>query len=173
MPAKSKSKPKPKSKALRRSQVATATHTPSKSTPFPLNDHSLWRNDEERAQLHEFWRELDEQERRSLVRIEKEAILRKMKEQQRHSCSCTVCGRKRSVIEEELELLYEAYYEKLEQYAHTNQTSDAGFRKWFYGERQYPYRGGRSVEERRPEIPRNDGATGRATFATRGGAGVR
>ncbi|KAL3428074.1 stress response protein NST1 [Phlyctema vagabunda] len=40
-----------------------------------------------------------------------------MKEQQKHSCSCTVCGRKRTAIEEELEVLYDAYYEELEQYA--------------------------------------------------------
>lgn len=45
-------------------------------------------------------------------------MLKKMKEQQRHSCSCTVCGRKRTAIEEELEVLYDAYYEELEQYAH-------------------------------------------------------
>ncbi|KAK3059550.1 Stress response protein nst1, partial [Teratosphaeriaceae sp. CCFEE 6253] len=41
-----------------------------------------------------------------------------MKQQQKHSCSCTVCGRKRTAIEEELEVLYEGYYEELEQYAH-------------------------------------------------------
>lgn len=55
-----------------------------------------------------------------------------MKEQQKHSCGCAVCGRKRYVfiiyypalltpdrhaIEEELEVLYEAYYEELESYA--------------------------------------------------------
>jgi hypothetical protein len=27
--------------------------------------------------------------------LEKEAVLKKMKEQQKHSCSCAVCGRKR------------------------------------------------------------------------------
>jgi hypothetical protein len=60
---------------------------------------------------------LGEDERKSLVKIEKEAVLRKMKEQQKHSCSCTVCGRKRTAIEEELEVLYDAYYDELEQYA--------------------------------------------------------
>jgi hypothetical protein len=44
-----------------------------------------------------------------------------MKDQQRHGCSCAVCGRKRSAIEEELEVLYDAYYEELEQYAHHQQ----------------------------------------------------
>ncbi len=73
---------------------------------------------EERERIREFWLSLGEDERKSLVKIEKEAVLRKMKEQQKHSCSCTVCGRKRTAIEEELEVLYDAYYEELEQYAH-------------------------------------------------------
>jgi hypothetical protein len=72
---------------------------------------------EERERIKEFWLSLKEDERKSLVKIEKEAVLRKMKEQQKHSCSCTVCGRKRTAIEEELEVLYDAYYEELEQYA--------------------------------------------------------
>ena len=75
---------------------------------------------EERENIKEFWLQLGEEERRSLVKVEKEAVLRKMKEQQKHSCSCTVCGRKRTAIEEELEVLYDAYYEELEQYAHHN-----------------------------------------------------
>ena len=58
------------------------------------------------------------------MKIEKEAVLKKMKEQQKHSCSCTVCGRKRTAIEEELEVLYDAYYEELEQYA--NHQEDPG-----------------------------------------------
>ncbi|RMZ71514.1 N-acetylglucosamine-phosphate mutase [Pyrenophora seminiperda CCB06] len=76
---------------------------------------------EERERIRDFWLSLGEDERKSLVKIEKEAVLRKMKEQQKHSCSCTVCGRKRIAIEEELEVLYDAYYEELEQYAHHQQ----------------------------------------------------
>lgn len=71
---------------------------------------------EERERIKEFWLDLGEEERKSLVKIEKEAVLRKMKEQQKHSCSCTVCGRKRTAIEEELEVLYDAYYDELEQF---------------------------------------------------------
>lgn len=73
---------------------------------------------QERQNIKEFWIGLSEEERKSLLKIEKEAVLRKMKQQQKHSCSCTVCGRKRTAIEEELEVLYEGYYEELEQYAH-------------------------------------------------------
>ncbi|KAF9035732.1 hypothetical protein BDZ89DRAFT_481142 [Hymenopellis radicata] len=76
---------------------------------------------EERERIKEFWLGLSVDERRGLVKVEKEAVLRKMKEQQRHSCGCAVCGRKRNAIEEELEVLYDAYYEELEQYAHYQQ----------------------------------------------------
>lgn len=76
---------------------------------------------EERSNIRKFWISLAEDKRKELVRIEKEAVLRKMKEQQKHSCSCTVCGRKRTAIEEELEVLYDAYYEELKQFANTSQ----------------------------------------------------
>lgn len=76
---------------------------------------------EERERIKDFWLNLGEDERKSLVRVEKEAVLKKMKEQQKHSCSCSVCGRKRTAIEEELEVLYDAYYEELEQYANRQQ----------------------------------------------------
>ncbi|TPX30382.1 hypothetical protein SmJEL517_g06034 [Synchytrium microbalum] len=73
---------------------------------------------EEKLRIREFWLELTEDERRALVKLEKEAVLKKMKEQQKQTCSCSVCGRKRTVIEEELEILYDAYYEELENFTH-------------------------------------------------------
>lgn len=91
------------------------------------NDH-IWNTSTqaERENIKQFWLELGEDERRSLVRVEKEAVLRKMKEQQKHSCSCSVCGRKRTAIEEELEVLYDAYYQELEQFAnHNNEIPDS------------------------------------------------
>ncbi|KAG8835943.1 hypothetical protein FRC17_000028 [Serendipita sp. 399] len=89
----------------------------------------LWSNstEEERERIKEFWLGLSETERRDLVKLEKEAVLKKMKEQQKHSCSCAVCGRKRNAIEEELEVLYDAYYEELELYAnHQRQYKTGG-----------------------------------------------
>lgn len=76
---------------------------------------------EERQRIKEYWLSLGEDERKALVKIEKNDVLKKMKDQQKHSCSCTVCGRKRVAIEEELEVLYDAYYQELEQYANHNQ----------------------------------------------------
>jgi hypothetical protein len=96
---------------------------PLASTNMPrgpgISKEKIWNTSsaEERERIKEFWLSLGEDERKSLVKVEKDAVLKKMKEQQKHSCSCTVCGRKRTAIEEELEVLYDAYYEELEQYA--------------------------------------------------------
>jgi hypothetical protein len=73
---------------------------------------------EERENITQFWLALSEAERRDLLQIEKDAVLRRMKEQQRHSCGCAVCGRKKVNIETELDQLYEQYYDDLERYTH-------------------------------------------------------
>ncbi|KAK6067343.1 stress response protein NST1 [Seiridium cupressi] len=82
-------------------------------------DEKIWNTSsaEERERIKQFWLGLGEEDRKSLVKVEKDAVLKKMKEQQKHTCSCTVCGRKRTAIEEELEGLYDAYYEELESFA--------------------------------------------------------
>jgi len=72
---------------------------------------------EERERIKEFWISLGGEERRAPVKVEKKAILKKMKEHQKKACSCLVCLRKRTATEEELEVLYDACYEELEQYA--------------------------------------------------------
>lgn len=72
---------------------------------------------EERERIKDFWLGLNEKERKNLIKIEKDGVLKKMKEQQKHGCSCAVCGRKGSSIEDELEVLYDAYYDELELYA--------------------------------------------------------
>ena len=73
-----------------------ATAAQSKSSQ---SNPKIWSTSstEERERIKEFWLGLGEDERRNLVKIEKDTVLRKMKEQQKHSCSCAVCGRKRSV----------------------------------------------------------------------------
>ncbi|USW55794.1 Putative stress response protein NST1 [Septoria linicola] len=101
-------------------------HAPPSSGPLRAPNRgnrqsdAIWHTSmqQERENIKNFWLNLTEDERKRLLRIEKEAVLKKMKQQQKHSCSCTVCGRKRLAIEDELELLYEGYYEELEQYAH-------------------------------------------------------
>ena len=71
----------------------------SNASAGKANANKIWSTSttEERERIKDFWLWLGEQERRNLVKIEKDTVLRKMKEQQKHSCSCAVCGRKRSV----------------------------------------------------------------------------
>ena len=114
----------PPSNPISRTTTSVSRPQPSSVSTAALRSAHRMSNDlwnpttqTERDQIKEYWLQLGEDERRNLVRIEKEAVLRKMKEQQKHSCSCSVCGRKRTAIEEELEVLYDAYYEELEQFA--------------------------------------------------------
>lgn len=79
---------------------------------------SIWKqNKSDKEQIKSFWLTLSETQRRSLVILEKNQVLARIKQQQKAACSCSVCGRKRSVIEEELESLYDAYYNELEAFA--------------------------------------------------------
>ena len=84
------------------SSNASAPHKPRPpATGQPqAKNNKIWSTSttEERERIKEFWLGLGEEERRNLVKIEKEAVLKKMKEQQKHSCSCAVCGRKRYVF---------------------------------------------------------------------------
>lgn len=87
------------------SSNASAPHKPrppaNGATGSPAaKNNKIWSTSttEERERIKEFWLGLGEDERRNLVKIEKEAVLKKMKEQQKHSCMCAVCGRKRSVL---------------------------------------------------------------------------
>ena len=72
---------------------------PAGQVPASKSNSKIWSTNttEERERIKEFWLGLGEDDRRALVKVEKEAVLRKMKEQQKHSCTCAVCGRKRSV----------------------------------------------------------------------------
>jgi Salt tolerance down-regulator len=85
---------------------------PSSQAPSSRNNVNLnskiWSTSstEERERIKEFWLGLGEEERRNLVKLEKEAVLKKMKEQQRHSCACAVCGRKRSVCQFHLDFFF-------------------------------------------------------------------
>ena len=160
---KAKKKKKPKPGLTSQDVHSTAKSMPFSSTqglqppppppPPPSGNHRpahhnskdrIWNTStaQERERIKEFWLSLGEEDRRSLVKVEKEAVLKKMKEQQKHSCSCTVCGRKRTAIEEELEVLYDAYYEELEQYANTDggrQGTNADGTPMLASSRMYPH----------------------------------
>lgn len=80
------------------SASSNSNRVSNSSTSKKTEEDNFWsstNNTEERQKIREFWLQLGEDERRSLVKVEKEAVLRKMKEQQKHSCNCSVCGKKR------------------------------------------------------------------------------
>ncbi|KAI0204838.1 hypothetical protein F4808DRAFT_412307 [Astrocystis sublimbata] len=112
-----KSKKSKKKKKPKKEPVLEAD--PAITRPSGISREKIWNTSgpEERERIKQFWLGLGEDERKSLVKVEKDAVLRKMKEQQKHTCSCSVCGRKRTAIEEELEGLYDAYYQELESFA--------------------------------------------------------
>ncbi|CAK7199172.1 Stress response protein nst1 [Sporothrix eucalyptigena] len=99
-------------------QPQQAYRPPANATSNTVKE-KIWNTNsqEERQRIKEFWLDLSEDERKSLVKVEKDTVLKKMKEQQKMTCSCHFCGRKRTAIEEELEGLYDSYYEELEHYA--------------------------------------------------------
>ncbi|KAJ7493562.1 salt tolerance down-regulator-domain-containing protein [Mycena latifolia] len=117
-PVSANSTPNPNPTASPNAAAGAAGYGAAEKAKAPANN-KIWStsSSEERERIRDFWLALAEDERRDLVKVEKDTVLRKMKEQQKHSCSCAVCGRKRNAIEEELQVLYDAYYEDLEQYA--------------------------------------------------------
>ena len=70
----------------------------------------------EREEIRDFWLSLSEEERKQFVSDEKESVIKIWKDQQRFSCNCSFCSRKRVVIEDEIETLYDAYFEGLENF---------------------------------------------------------
>ena len=117
--------------------AATSTphnHPPAKSAnakgkaPANAPPAKIWTqsSQEDRENIRGFWLSLNEAERHDLLQIEKAAVLKKMKEQHRHSCGCAVCGRKKVNIEMELDQLYEQYYAELRSYAADQQAAVVG-----------------------------------------------
>ncbi|KAI0020495.1 salt tolerance down-regulator-domain-containing protein [Xylariomycetidae sp. FL0641] len=122
--------PAPKGKKSKKKKKAKkdSFDEPLHEHPSGISKEKIWNTSgpEERERIKQFWLGLGEDERKSLVKVEKDAVLKKMKEQQKHTCSCSVCGRKRTAIEEELEGLYDAYYQELESFANQPQNHPNG-----------------------------------------------
>jgi hypothetical protein len=71
---------------------------------------------EERDQIKAFWISLSDDERKSLLVLEKNSVLKTMRDTSaRQTCSCTICGRRRIAIEAELEAMYEQYFNDLQE----------------------------------------------------------
>ncbi|KAJ2590538.1 Stress response protein nst1, partial [Coemansia sp. RSA 1722] len=77
----------------------------------------LWSSDsaDEHKQVRTFWLSLSDIERQALILVEKEVVLARVRDHQNFSCSCNICSRKREAIEQELDFLYDCYYEELQE----------------------------------------------------------
>jgi hypothetical protein len=80
--------------------VSEATQQAELDGGQPQQHQKIWNTTtaEEKERIKEFWMGLSEQERRNLVRIEKEHVSKRVKEGSKIlNCSCHVCGRKQYI----------------------------------------------------------------------------
>ena len=101
---------------IRRSDLfsrSSNTAPPAPSAKGSANNLKIPPDD---LKLREFWIALDDEKRKSLVLQEKIILLKLWKEKQRLSCTCKYCELKKSTVEEEIEILYETYYQVLDEY---------------------------------------------------------
>lgn len=95
------SKSKKKKKKTKSASIATGVNgiegRPVSRTGDNSHRQKIWNTTtaEEKERIKEFWLGLSEQERRNLVRVEKEHVSKRVKEGSKIlNCSCHVCGRK-------------------------------------------------------------------------------
>lgn len=95
-PASSLPLPPTTSKKSKKKKKKPPPPPPSQQLPYqPIAGPSS-----EREKIRDFWLSLKEGERRDLVKLEKDDVVRKMKDVQKSGnggCGCAVCGRKRWV----------------------------------------------------------------------------
>ncbi|KAL3233706.1 Stress response protein NST1 [Nakaseomyces bracarensis] len=66
--------------------------------------------------LDSHWESLSPEEKKSILRIEKEQVLEVIRSYQNdHNCSCSVCGRRHMAMNQEMERIYNILYELEEQ----------------------------------------------------------
>ncbi|KAK9675197.1 Stress response protein nst1 [Basidiobolus ranarum] len=65
-------------------------------------DDGIWSIDieEERKRIRTFWLQLSEEERKTLVKVERNTVLKKMREQKNRVCPCSICGKRRKKAQE-------------------------------------------------------------------------
>lgn len=80
------------------------------------NEKSLIPTDplELNEELKKYWLSMPLEEKKKLLDLERESVFNIMKDQQRITCNCSVCGKKREIIEQELKKLYDEYSHSVE-----------------------------------------------------------
>ncbi|KAH3684985.1 hypothetical protein WICPIJ_004017 [Wickerhamomyces pijperi] len=65
-------------------------------------------------ELKKYWLTMPLAKKREMLQLERESVFTIMKEQQQVTCNCSVCGKKRDIIEQELKRLYDKYSNSIE-----------------------------------------------------------
>jgi len=60
-----------------------------------------------------YWKVLNLSSQKDIIRIDKQDLIKKIKEKQRNVCSCANCGRRRQYLEKEVDRLYSQFCEEL------------------------------------------------------------
>jgi len=94
-------KKKKKNKAIINNDTSSGVEVPSVKTEEEDVDKGqkskkIWNTNsvDEQERIKEFWAALSEQERRSLVSIDRDVVTKRIKEAKAANCCCHVCGRK-------------------------------------------------------------------------------
>ncbi|KAG2387745.1 hypothetical protein C9374_001339 [Naegleria lovaniensis] len=113
MPSKKSTHGKKKSNSSSKSQSKGDKTAPQVS--------SSKRSDSQTTSLHDFWRRLNSTTRKRLFNVDAYVLLKKIKAQYQRVCSCTVCGRNKTILDRELERLFTEYCKELAYPDHNNE----------------------------------------------------
>ncbi|CCH41790.1 Stress response protein NST1 [Wickerhamomyces ciferrii] len=99
-----------------KSNPSSVNNTIKSSKNSKNNSDKLIPDDQDdlNEQLKEYWSSLSPDEKKNLLNLERDSVFKVMKEQQRITCNCSVCGRKREIIEQELKNLYDNYFDGID-----------------------------------------------------------
>jgi hypothetical protein len=68
----------------------------------------------EQKHIVDFWKSLPTDKKKKIIRVDKFNLLKEIKENNGHVCSCTLCGRKRAIFGKEIEKRLVEYCKELE-----------------------------------------------------------
>ncbi|EFC35911.1 predicted protein, partial [Naegleria gruberi] len=107
MPSKKSSNSKKKSTSKSQSKSEKS------SAPQPQTVKRSTTLESQITTLNDFWRTLNFGTRKKLLHVDACSLLKKTKEQYQRVCSCTVCGRNKSILDRELDRLFTDYCKEL------------------------------------------------------------
>jgi hypothetical protein len=88
---------------------------PTKSKSSKKNPGVLPEDPEQLSEeLKEYWLSLPSSEKKEMLRTERQSVFKLIKDHQKITCNCSVCARKRQIVDKELQGLYETYFDGID-----------------------------------------------------------